>query len=406
MIFSCCGNLKFAYVPFVGYSRLFPDLVEVSLTISFVLISPVLLAKLINCFLKSDKRLNNKNTSPESKEVRRQRARAYATFLFTCVSFIFLSQKNIIQFTESTKAYLDQIKSSYIVSEVDQGLIKEGWEYYDHARTKFRRVPPYFSRPVKINMLTEEECSVLSRAIMAKKDSFIHISHLAGPLPFFTYGPYWGYHYFEPISNHLDSTESVARKNDALGIGEIATLTSESITYEKAVSLFRDGMLEEFGDLYSLLTRKLSSFLSGGKKKVEFVSNAGIPGFHVIPSHKAWSFPVFRFHTDEGYDLIREGLGEAFVQGCDPESRISFTLPLQLPGEEGEGGLNFVDVSDGSKALEDLMVERERYSVGNMVIHSGMLVHQIGEWKYETDEARITMQGFGFECGDVWKIYW
>jgi len=104
---------------------------------------------------------------------------------------------------------------------------------------------------------------------MAKKDKFIHISHLAGPLPFFTYGPYWGYHYHDSISNHKKGTSSIAQRNDGLEFGEIGMLSSESLSYRKAVAMYRKGMEEEFGWLYDKVKQSLSSLLSNGEKPGE-----------------------------------------------------------------------------------------------------------------------------------------
>lgn len=54
-----------------------------------------------------------------------------------------------------------------------------------------------------------------------------------------------------------------------------------------------------------------------------------------------------------------------------------------------------------------ILDNRHEYTVGEMTIHSGLVVHQIGTWRYASgDEARITIQGFGFRCGDDWYLYW
>ena len=47
------------------------------------------------------------------------------------------------------------------------------------------------------------------------------------------------------------------------------------------------------------------------------------------------------------------------------------------------------------------------YRCGELVIHSGLMFHQIAEWKeIIPDDKRITLQGHGLRHGDGWIIYW
>jgi len=131
---------------------------------------------------------------------------------------------------------------------------------------------------------------------------------------------------------------------------------------------------------------------------------------------------------------------------CEVDSRISFTLPLRLP-TKGAGGLRYLDfrgtssrdctpdssgvggggggggggfgsagsegaggstssAGDGLGGCGSLAVEA--YEAGTLYVHNATLPHQIMPWPYHglSDGPRITMQGFGFNCGGVWYLYW
>lgn len=196
---------------------------------------------------------------------------------------------------------------------------------------------------------------------------------------------------------------------------ESRLLSSSSVSYPKAVALYRDTLLQEFSHLYGVLCGALEAHLG---KRVVLAPGPyfGLPAFHVIPSHQAWSLSVFAMHTDETFTHLISNLEKAYgevpmdVSTCDRESRISYTLPLRLPGGETAAGLNFVDFSsceDADDPAECGTQAKERYEVGTLVIHSQALLHQIGEWDYSSyNDTRITLQGFGFRCSDTWYLYW
>jgi hypothetical protein len=189
-------------------------------------------------------------------------------------------------------------------------------------------------------------------------------------------------------------------------------------------------MKEELGWFYDRVVESLKEVL--GAERVHFLpGNVGLPGFHIIPSHLAWTFPIFRFHSDETFDLIvdyvlgAKGATELNPDSCVGESRISFTLPIAMPDERS--GLNYVDFSTDEKGTDCRREAEKEYGGGNewkchlktreiyvegvMVVHSGKLLHSIGEWSYNRyDRNRVTMQGFGFKCEqggeDIWYVYW
>ena len=253
--------------------------------------------------------------------------------------------------------------------------------------------------------------------LAALRSDYIHIDHLAFALPFFTYGPYWGYHRFSETHNFDTKagrpTHLTKRSSTFLPYSDIVPQSSQTLN-------------DTFPTLYDKLLTGLATTLNTTRDKISPIEGMSLPGFHVIPSHRAWTQPLFRFHYDEMLETVIE---EAFIPNkarlkksdgeeisyhlCEGSSRISFTLPLALP--TNSSGLNYVDYSDhGGKECEGESnahkcntLKRQVYTPGELVIHAGTLIHSIGEWEYGgSQKDRITMQGFGLRCGGEWFIYW
>ena len=287
--------------------------------------------------------------------------------------------------------YFRGLHSSLLVSSVDPNLLASGYALYTESSSQYPPPPDYHSSPSRIPMLSKSEADELAKLVLSHTDDYIHIDHLAGPLPFFTYGPYWGYHFHLPENNHHDpSTKTKALLNDSVDKHSLSTLSSTTLTYNKAIDLYRETMLIELKWLYDRIKSQLADFLNEENKTIKSVSFMGgkfaVPGFHVIPSHLAWSYPVFRIHTDESFELFTTLLNHVNdsnvdLKSCNPDSRISFTLPIALPSPNS--GLNFVDFRNVKAGdYKNVKMTRENYEVGTMVVHSGNLLHQIGNWDF------------------------
>ena len=307
-----------------------------------------------------------------------------------------------------------------------------------------------------LDILSQAEVARVRELVLSRSDSFTHHDGTAGPLPFFTLGPYWGYHFksFGKTNFYCDN--------------EDGAFSSSREYYPEVVKRTREPLLRDFDFLYDSVKEKLTEFLTENRREQKKANPAkfgdkkdsvnvrwlhekfSVPAFHVIPSHQIWGLSIFNMHIDEDKDSLRNfysspkgttsgGLEvipdrkaasgslpktlEKFERQCSDESRISFTLAIELPDEEN--GLNYVDYSDydeeeerrfGGKCKYDEKsalrwkcgrVKRQRYKEGTMIIHAGKLVHQIGDWKYKDGKkTRITLQGFGYECKDTWVLYW
>mmetsp|Transcript_90266 Transcript_90266/g.255573 ORF Transcript_90266/g.255573 Transcript_90266/m.255573 type:complete len:388 (-) Transcript_90266:140-1303(-) len=232
-------------------------------------------------------------------------------------------------------------------------------------------------------LLTPEEAAGYAARIKARPEHLIHISKFAGPLPFFTYGPYWMY---------------------------------DSRAYNGHAARARV-YLEEFAPLHEKVRAGLEALMDDGP--VTYLPNSSKPAFHVLYSHFVFQYRVFKFHYDE---MVNNMAGKhGFFRGfdlkneCEADSRISFTLPLALP--RAPCGLDHYHFPGrpGCEPTVDcvgtcLDLMRVDYKVGSLIVHSGRMLHQIGPWAYYplTDmfSARITLQGFGIRCRGKWYIYW
>ena len=327
--FRCCGgDTIFVLVPFVGYTRL----QEVAVAVTLVLL---VLTSLVFLFTRS---------LVKGRGIGRG---GFAVALFLCIFSVGLGR---------SKSYF-----LYALKSLDASVI------YPQARLGGRLFcvgggggggAPRI-RPASVKVLEREEVNEVADLVLSKWDKFLHIDHLAYGLPFFTYGPYWGYHEFGRNFNHRVGTERPRHETK---------LSSTYTTYQDALDLTRDEMKEELGWFYDRVVESLKEVL--GAERVHFLpGNVGLPGFHIIPSHLAWTFPIFRFHSDETFDLIvdyvlgAKGATELNPDSCVGESRISFTLPIAMPDERS--GLNYVDFSTDEKGTDCRREAEKEYGGGN-----------------------------------------
>lgn len=401
MIFSCCGGIVFIALPYVGYTRS----TEIMYLGGGLLLLSVVLWIGWRLLMAASRGLGLTGKDGTT-------GRGWLVAVLVAAALAAAAGSSTAQQGASKLMdYVVFMKRSYLASELGQNDLRLGLRSLEDERFADWRMPHTVP-----HMLTLDESRAVAAKVMSHQDKFIHVDHLAGPLPFFTYGPYWGYHHYEPGHNHKTHTERPTHATKR---------TSTFLEYPRAVKEDRHELEAEFGDVYAKLCAALHGHLGG--RSVELMPGASVPAFHVIPSHLAWSFPVFRAHTDESFRSLLTAMGKYNAvpeeigppAQCDQESRISFTLPLSLPANGS--GLNYVEYDfDNCEYGRDPRRRylcgkwaREVYEVGTLVIHSHGLLHQIGEWPYSSwDGNRITLQGFGFCCGRCaegdgrWFLYW
>ena len=153
-----------------------------------------------------------------------------------------------------------------------------------------------------------------------------------------------------------------------------------------------------FPDLYKTLLFNLSSMLN---KKVVFREDAYLPGFHIFKSNYLFRYPIAEFHVD--YQYTRYKWNNKF---CDTSKTISFTLPIDLPKDDS--GLYIFNADSTWSRIEASKSKRSlvNYKIGKLVVHSGNNYHIMKPSKILEGEYRITLQGHGVLCNNIWYIFW
>jgi hypothetical protein len=167
---------------------------------------------------------------------------------------------------------------------------------------------------------------------------------------------------------------------------------------------------ERFDWLYQLIQDRLEEHLGAPARYREDLS---LPGFHVWLAPAVFTKPRAPIH----FDL--QHLAFDWPPGTDPSRVLSYTLPIRLP--VAGGGLNTWQATydDFQHAMERGWIESANdlrrfyelryvpYTVGQMVVHSGHLLHQVAPTSTVLpDDERLTLQGHAIWSVDRWLLYW
>jgi hypothetical protein len=216
-------------------------------------------------------------------------------------------------------------------------------------------------------------------------------------------------------------------------------------------------------DLHERLRRALVNATGG--MEVVYHPNWGLPGVQITFSHRVMEFNVFQAHIDGSWAPITtefDNWAGGGRGGCVPAHRLSVTLTLQKPSsgsgldlwvfDRAKPGCGDAIVRDAAMALrrsddrqnrarhealqrgatltaaavaaaaaaaaeagpltaalECLTKVHEEYEAGEVVVHSGSVIHAVAPWGFAGpayDEARVTVQGFAFLCAGKWHLHW
>lgn len=166
----------------------------------------------------------------------------------------------------------------------------------------------------------------------------------------------------------------------------------------------------EFGPLLDGVLGALSEYVGD---EVRFDDDLSIPGFHIFLAREfGGKSPTASLHFDLQYEHLRwEAHG-----GEDPETQISFTLPVALPANGG--GLLIWDMKwqETRQLSKEEHVEKLKnrgegeyvaYQNGVLAVHGGHHLHQIAPFNDPApSDQRITLQGHAVRCRDGWWAYW
>lgn len=163
-----------------------------------------------------------------------------------------------------------------------------------------------------------------------------------------------------------------------------------------------------FEALYKRLCTLLNNILH---IPVALDDSLAYPGFHIFLGNKKFEKPIASCH----FDLQFKSIDWNHYRDVDFDHPISFTCPFSLP--KSGSGLNYWNIEkqeylkSSSKEIEALRSTKETlflpYTIGTLVLHQGLILHQIAPSKDITSEdERITLQGHGLFCDGIMRIYW
>ena len=197
------------------------------------------------------------------------------------------------------------------------------------------------------------------------------------------------------------------RSNTFHTLGAATYLDYQSY-FERAAS-FNPHLERSFGWLYERLLRTLSECLHC---RVAFEPRAARPGFHIFRPSDDLTMPAGNRHFDAQFEEIAWDNAARF----DFSTPVSYTLAIRLP--HSGGGLDtwpltkteFEAMDAGARGRLDLdnTVEYIAYEEGCLVCHSGFLLHTAASARppVRPDDTRLTLQGHGLWCDDMYLLYW
>lgn len=228
------------------------------------------------------------------------------------------------------------------------------------------------------DFLTHEECVNTRNIVHALREHWVN--RASGFLPFYTLG----------AASYLDAEED------------------DTIPYYQAVEKYNPILENHFPHLYESLIDTLENVL---EMPVSYAKGQSLPGFHIFLSNKAFEGSIASTHFDLQFKPLKWEYKEV-----DFDHPISFTCPIALPGSSSSG-INYWQITNGEaknlspEELEKLKSSRNQlffpYSLGQLILHRGLVLHQIAPSKdLKPEDERITLQGHGLVCDGIMRLYW
>ena len=174
-----------------------------------------------------------------------------------------------------------------------------------------------------------------------------------------------------------------------------STYLNDSMNFNE-VKRSNDYMYSLFPEMYDKILVFMKSIL---KKEVRYKKNSYLPGFHIFNSY-FFRYSIADFHVDKQYT------GNKWFNGCEFDTTISFTLPICLPNDisgmylfEGTEQMNKFEASKTKHSLI-------KYDLGKIFVHTGNNYHIMKASTVNKNEYRITLQGHGVFCNNIWYLFW
>lgn len=226
----------------------------------------------------------------------------------------------------------------------------------------------------EIDVLSINECTELAELVLKSRDEWTSRSPKG---MFFTLG----------INAYMDLAQSADAQASYFGPAR------------RANKMLR----HRFAGLYDKLAQVLRLELGFPTRYAE---DLAMPGFHIWISDGIPRQATASVHFDLQYQRLVTRSRYAKASGT-----VSFTLPIMLPAYGSSLRLwpdcNYSDNASTFTVLSQVDPEIINYHVGSAIVHSGLVLHQIGATPVvQPDDFRITLQGHGLVIGKELMLYW
>lgn len=175
--------------------------------------------------------------------------------------------------------------------------------------------------------------------------------------------------------------------------------------YESSIQSNNFLLKLHFASLYDRLIETLKKEL---QQEVQFEPSLALPGFHIFLASPEFVERGGSIH----FDLQFKKITWSQYQEVNDSHPLSFTLALSLPRLGGglyywDKMFNLLDPFPIEETAKKLPKHYVPYETGKIVLHEGLLLHQIAPAKeYFEEDKRITLQGHALFCDGCWRVYW
>jgi hypothetical protein len=192
-----------------------------------------------------------------------------------------------------------------------------------------------------------------------------------------------------------------------LGVASYCDAWQHPQPYVEAAKRTNADLRRHFGWIYPRLAQAVEKVTH---RRSVYDDELALPGFHIFLASRVFELPVAPIHFDFHARLL-----EWDGKNADLRDTISYTGSISLP--RGGAGLNIWDLTSGDvedRSYQEIRALAERrprtfipYTVGNAVLHSADIVHQIAPWHdVSPDDERITLQGQGIRVDETYLLFW
>lgn len=232
----------------------------------------------------------------------------------------------------------------------------------------------------------------------------------------------------------IDYSDNKLIKNHGDDIQPSYDWSSLERYYDKLKTITNPILMKEFENLYDKICFLISKELNE-KCLVSEDANLAYPGFNIFTPYKNCEKIDSPPHIDLQWNYHLDYLREIF-DVVSEERFLTFTLSIRLP--KSGAGLYIWDIEDEkistyesakysyekiitkckslfnkSKIIDKDIFEKEtkpefiEYQEGYMTIFNNLLLHQVAPFNlpYDNHEERITLQGHGIKCDNIWRLF-